>query len=155
MKGTLVGGFLDKVKEFEGALTPQSKSDQARPNSISLPPLYNNLVENLGSKEGYTYGDISRQVRLYVPARQERSEKRRDKRRASSAKADSKKKVDTSKTCKYCIDVKGWKGIGHTESEYFTKKREAKKVEAESEDEGGASVLCTSIGKIETKGFPV
>jgi len=48
-----------------------------------------------------------------------------------------KKKLDTSKTCKYCIDFKGWKGIGHTESECYTKKREAaketKKVEGEAE----------------------
>jgi len=38
-----------------------------------------------------------------------------------------KRKVDTSKTCKDCIDVKAWKGIGHTETEYYTKKREAGK----------------------------
>ena len=69
-------------------------------------------------------------------------------------KNETKKKVDTSKTYKYCIDVKGWKGIGHTEPECFTKKREAgkksKKVDAGSDEEDG-NVLCIKVGKIETK----
>lgn len=64
-----------------------------------------------------------------------------------------RKKVHTSKQCKYCIDVKGWKGIGHTEAEYYTKKREAakrtKKVDGEEEDAGNA--LCIKVGKTETK----
>ena len=32
--------------------------------------------------------------------------------------------INTSKTCGYCIKVKGWRGIGHVESECRTKKRE-------------------------------
>jgi len=63
--------------------------------------------------------------------------------------------VDTSKTCKYCIDIKGWKGIRHTECKCFTKKREAgkksKKVEAQSEEEDNGNILCIKAGKIETK----
>jgi len=65
MKGTLAGGsFSDKVKDFGEALTLLAKSDQAKVEFllISLPPFYNNLVENLWTKEGYSYGDISRQV---------------------------------------------------------------------------------------------
>jgi len=61
-------------------------------------------------------------------------------------------KIDTSNKCKYCIDVKGWKGIGHPEAECRTKKWEAKKtkkVEAGGEEEG--TVLCIKVGKIETK----
>jgi len=60
-----------------------------------------------------------------------------------------KKKFDTSKTYKYCIEIKRWKGIGHTEAECYTKKREAakraKKVEGEEEDAG--NVLCIKVGK--------
>jgi len=55
-------------------------------------------------------------------------------------KAEGKRKIDTSKTCMYCIDtIKGWKGIGHTKSECFNKKSEAgkkvKKVEADDDDD--------------------
>ena len=61
------------------------------------------------------------------------------------------KERDTSRTCKYCIDVKGWKGIGHTESECFTTKREAgkevKEVEEEDDDDEG-NVLCVNIAKV-------
>jgi len=117
MKGTLGGGFTDKVKEFGDALTLLAKSDQAKAEFllISLPPFYNNLVENLRTKEGYTYGDISRQVRLYVPGRQKNGRKKEGtKEDLVVLKTD---KIDTSKKCKYCIDVKDWKGIGHTETE--------------------------------------
>jgi hypothetical protein len=41
------------------------------------------------------------------------------------------KKKDTSKQCDYCKE-KGWRGIGHTESECFTKKREQMVVKDES-----------------------
>jgi len=63
MKGTLAGGLSAKVKDFGEALTLLAKSDQTKAEFllISLPPFYNNLVENL---RGYSYGDISRQVRL-------------------------------------------------------------------------------------------
>jgi len=66
MKATLAGGFDDKVKGFGEALTLLAKPDQANAEFllISLPPFYNNLIENLRTKEGYSYGDISRQVRL-------------------------------------------------------------------------------------------
>ena len=61
MKGTLAGSFIDKVKEFGDALSLLAKADPAKAEFllISLPPFYNNLVENLRTKEGYTYGDIS------------------------------------------------------------------------------------------------
>jgi len=129
MKGMLTGGFSDKVKNFGEALTLLAKSDQAKVEFllISLLPFYNNLVENLRTKEGYSYGDISRQVRLYVPARQNGAKKKYGTKEESVVlKTDRKKKVDTNKTCQYCIGVKGWKGIGHTESKCFTKKRETK-----------------------------
>jgi hypothetical protein len=37
-----------------------------------------------------------------------------------------KDRNDNGKRCNYCINTKGWKGVGHTESECFTKKREEK-----------------------------
>lgn len=150
MKGTLAGGFTDKVKEFGEALCLLAKSDQAKAEFllISLPPFYNNLVQNLRTKEGYSYGDISQQVHLYIPGRQKGGKKK------EGTKEDLvvlKAQVDTSKKCKYCIDVKGWKDIGHTEAECQTKKREAKrakKLEAESGDDDTGNVLYIQVGKI-------
>ncbi|KAF8461528.1 hypothetical protein BDZ91DRAFT_736977 [Kalaharituber pfeilii] len=34
---------------------------------------------------------------------------------------------ESSTICRYCKDVKGWRGLGHTEYECFTKKREERK----------------------------
>ena len=91
MKGTLAGGFPNKVKDFGEVLTSLAKSDQAKTEFL-LPPFYNNLVENLRTKEGYSYEDISRQVRLYVPARQKGAKKaRRNKGGASGTKGRGKK----------------------------------------------------------------
>jgi len=89
MKATLAGGFNDKIKGFGEALTLLAKSGQAKAEFllISLPPFYNNLVGNLRTKEGYSYGDISRQVRLYVPASQKGGKKKEgDKRRSRGFK---------------------------------------------------------------------
>jgi hypothetical protein len=38
-----------------------------------------------------------------------------------------KDRNDNGKRCNYCIDMKGWEGIGHTEGECFTKKRREKR----------------------------
>ena len=37
---------------------------------ISLPSFYFNPDENLRSKATYTYGNIARRIKMYVPARQ-------------------------------------------------------------------------------------
>jgi len=43
-------------------------------------------------------------------------------------------KPDNGKHCNYCIG-KGWKGLNHTKSECFTKKREKKKTKKAKEEE--------------------
>ena len=72
MRATLSAGFTDKTKEFSEALQKLAWSDQAKAKFllISLPSFYSNLVENLRAKERYTYGDVCRQITLYVPGRQ-------------------------------------------------------------------------------------
>ena len=40
----------------------------------------------------------------------------------SGSKGKGKKHTDLSKTCKYCKS-KGYKGVGHTESECYLKKK--------------------------------
>jgi len=114
----------------------------------SLPAFYSNTVENIKSKEE-NYDDVIQKLMQYIPLRQKG-------RKQGETKEDPvvlKAQVDTSKKCKYCIDVKGWKGIGHTEAECRTKKREgkkAKKLEAE-EEEDAENVLCIKVGKTESK----
>jgi len=61
-------------------------------------------------------------------------------------------KKDNGKRCQYCIN-KGWKGLNHTESECFTKKREKAKVkqtkaeEAERSDSERVTIKMIRIGK--------
>ena len=91
-------------------------------------PRYAQLVQNLRSKEQYTYGDIVANLKLYVP--QIGWKKKSHQGAWTSSKIDPvvlrtrTGSIDTSKTSRYCINVKGWKGIGHTEPERRTKKRE-------------------------------
>jgi len=162
MKGTLAsGGFSDKVKDFGEALISLAKSEQAKAEFllISLPLFYNNLVENLRTKEGYSYGDISRQVRLYVPARQKGARKKEGTKDEPVVLKTDGKTLDKSKQCTYCQTVKGWKGIGHTKDECQTYKKEkkdkdkakAKKAKAEEDsesDEEGVTVCMVRVGKV-------
>ena len=107
-----------------------------------------NTVENIKSKD-VSYDDVVRKLIQYGPLRQKG-------RKQGEMKEDSvvlKAQLDTSKKCKYCIDVKGWKGIGHTEAECRTKKREAKKakkLEAKKDKDAG-NILCIKVGKTEAK----
>jgi hypothetical protein len=55
-------------------------------------------------------------------------------------KTESQKdRNDNGKRCTYCIDTKGWKGIGHTESECFTNKQEEKKAVKKGKTENDTS----------------
>jgi len=69
------------------------------------------------------------------------------------------KKKDLSKTCKYCIDDKGWKGIGYTKERTYKKekkgKAKAKKAKAEEEnsesDEEEVTEHMVRVGKVGIK----
>ena len=131
MRATLSAGFTDKTKEFGEALQKLAWSDQAKAEFllISLPPFYSNLVENLRAKEGYTYGDVSRQIKLYVPGRQRQGNRKSEGSQENPVVLKTDKKgaaKDNGKRCDYCIG-KGWKGLNHVESECYTKKRDDKK----------------------------
>jgi hypothetical protein len=89
---------------------------------------------------------VARKLQEYIPMRQ-KSKKGSMKNDTEGSTETPKilkvdKKKDTSKQCDYCKE-KGWRGIGHTESECFTKKREQKVVkktktsdDTEEEEEG-------------------
>ena len=89
-------------------------------------------------QQGFTYGDVTCNLIRYVPGRQGASRRITANGgvqkgttsgnpivlRTEPGKDRFGRPIDTSKTCGYCIKVKKWKGIGHTESECNTKKRE-------------------------------
>ncbi|RPB25558.1 hypothetical protein L211DRAFT_836274 [Terfezia boudieri ATCC MYA-4762] len=157
MRSTLAAGFSDDLKEFGKILGDLSKNEQAKGAFLlaTLPSYYNTLVENIQLKTGLSYGDITINLKTYVPYRQK---SRRGKAEGSTPEnpvvlkpeaGQAKDKGDNGKRCHYCIN-KGWKGLNHTESECFTKRREkkkAKKEEAEEcEDEsGGEGITLKAI----------
>ena len=141
---------LTTDKGFGTALQYMAKDELAKVEFLldSLPPYYSNTVENIKSKD-VSYDNVIRKLIQYVPLRQKGRKQGETKEDPVVLKTD---KIDTSKKCKYCIDVKGLKGIGHTEAECRTKKREAKKAKKlEAEEEDDANVLCIKVGKVETK----
>ena len=86
-------------------------------------PRYAQLVQNIRSQRGYSYGDVVANLKIYVP--QIGWKKKSHQGAWTGSKTDPVVlKGTTEKTCGYCIKVKGWRGIGHTESECRTKKRE-------------------------------
>lgn len=129
MIATLSPGFTDKTKESRETLAKLACGDQAKAEFllISLPPFYSNLVENFPAQEGYTYGDVSRQIKVYVPGKQRqggRSKSHRAEENPVVLKTDHEGPgKDNEKRCDYCI-AKGWKELNHLESECYTMKRE-------------------------------
>ena len=92
---------------------------------------YAQLKQNLRPQRGYSYGDLVANLKIYVP--QIGWKKKSQQGAWIGSKTDplvlrtetgTRGSIDTSKICKYCIDVKGWRGIGHTERDCRTKKRE-------------------------------
>jgi hypothetical protein len=159
MRSTLnSGNFTENLQKFGYHLKGLSESDAAKAEFLllSLPPYYNTLVENLRTKENYSYGDIVRSLKLYVPARQ------RNRKGAKGAKAETgsisenpvvlktdTQKRDNNKSCRYCKEEKGWRGIGHEEDECFTKKRDlekkkdAKQTDTENKDDSDDKFVHT------------
>jgi hypothetical protein len=126
-----------------------SRSNKAKAEYLlmSLPPFYANTVENIRAKE-YKYDDVVHKLKDYVAARQKSGKKKAGLGDGSAEnpivlRTEEEK---SKKKCEYCW-AKGWKGLGHTESECFTKKREQRKVQksktvadsdSDEEDNGSA-----------------
>jgi len=155
MRSTLGGGILDDLKEFSKILVDLSKNDQVKGIFLlaTLPAYYNSLVENIQLKSGLTYGDITTHLKTYVPGRQKgRRKNTEDGTKENPVVLKGKEaKPDNGKCCDYCIG-KGWKGLNHTESECFTKKREkkkAKKARAEEEENSDTEEPTIKMIRIE------
>ena len=92
------------------------------------------LVQNLRTREDYTYADMIANIKQYAP--QLVWKKNEDKQKGTGSKENPVilrtqqltdrfgKPLDMSKSCGYCQNVKKWRGIGHTEQECKTKQRE-------------------------------
>ena len=141
------GKFPYNMKEDGDWMKKMTKSDGFKGIILlsSLPPYYASLTENLRlNNDKYTYVDIVNTLRTYVPERQ----KHRNKNGPATGPNTGKTQhgslenpivlnkvekdrfghlIDTNKHCQYCKS-KGWPGIGHTEGECRTKKREATSV---------------------------
>lgn len=137
MESTLTAKIGDddkkkSLKEFAESHRQIAQNDRAKAEllRLTLPPFYSNLVENLRSKDDYTYGDISHQIRMYVPTRQKGSKARQQgedgSRDATVILKSSEEHKGNGTTCTYC-QSKGWRGNNHTAEECFTRKREEKK----------------------------
>jgi transposase InsO family protein len=130
MKATLSNSdFPDKAKEFGKHLKGLSETEAAKTEFLllSLPSFYSATVENLRTNAGYSYGNIINQLKLYIPARQRGNKGGKKKEDGNSSESTilktGRNERDKTKQCNYCKG-KGWRGIGHTDEECFTKKRE-------------------------------
>ena len=140
---------------FGAGLQKFAKSDRAKAEFLlkSLPAYYSNTVENIRAKD-HGYDDVARKLREHVPARQKGSRRKENTGTQDDPvvlKVDTKVKKDNGKRCEYCIG-KGWKGLNHTESKCYTKKREkakakAAKAEEEESDSEGVTIKAVKIGK--------
>jgi hypothetical protein len=114
-------GFCEGLQKFV-------KSDKAKAEFLlkSLLAFYANTVENIRAKD-CGYDDAARKLKEYIPMRQKskKGTKTDEGTLENPVILKTDKKRDTSKQCDYC-KTNGWKGIGHVESECFTKKREQK-----------------------------
>jgi hypothetical protein len=121
--------FPDKAKEFGKHLKALSETEAAKTEFLllSLPPFCNATVENMRTNAGYSYGDIVNQLKIYIAARQRENKGGKKKEGGNSSEPmilkTERNERDKTEQCNYC-EGKGWRGIGHTDEEYPTKKRE-------------------------------
>ena len=87
--------------------------------------MYTNTIENIKSKDP-AYDDAVRSLREYVPAQQKTKNRKGDS--TENPVILKTKGKDNGKKCEYCMG-KGWNGLNHVESKYYTKKREQKKAQ--------------------------
>ena len=146
MRSTITGmgqtpGLDEDEKLFRSGIRDLAASGKAKAEFLlmTLPNFYAPLVENLRLQQGFTYGDVTHNLIRYDPGGQGLSKRQTANGnthksgstpgnpivlRTEPGKDRFSQAIDTSMTCGYCIKVKKWKGIGHTESECNTKKRE-------------------------------
>ena len=136
---TAGGTLKEKHKEFGQLLLGLGRNEMAKKEFLlSTFPThimkYGQLVQNLRTREDYTYADIVANIKQYAP--QLVWKKNEDKQKGNGFKENPVilrtqqltdrfgKPLDMSKSCGYCQNIKKWRGIGHTEQECKTKQRD-------------------------------
>ena len=127
-------------KEFGNLLLGLGRNEMAKKEFLLLTfpthiMKYGQLVQNLRTREDYTYADMVANIKQYAP--QLIWKKNEDKNKGTGFKENPVvlrtgqqltdrfgKPLDMNKSCGYCQNVKKWRGIGHTEQECKTKQRE-------------------------------
>ena len=140
---TAGGTLKESHREFRNLLLGLGRNEMAKKEFLltTFPThimKYGQLVQNLRTREDYTYADMVANLKQYAP--QLIWKKNEDKHKGET-KSGSKenpvilrtgqqltdrfgKPLDMNKSCGYCQNVKKWRGIGHTEQECKTKQRE-------------------------------
>ena len=174
------GGTLKKShKEFGNLLLGLGRSEMAKKEFLLLTfpthiMKYGQLVQNLRTREDYTYADMVANIKQYAP--QLVWKKNEDKQNKSGSKENPVilrtgqqltdrfgKPLDMSKTCGYCQNVKKWRGISHTKQECKTKQREkeakgssqvkgVETLDLDDHQDGGVAVSCLFIRMIKIAG---
>ena len=160
-KMATIGNVDEENQEFAQHIQGIGRLESAKKEFLLMTfpthiPRYAQLVQNIRSQRGYSYGDVVANLKIYVP--QIGWKKKSHQGAWTGSKTDPvvlrtetgnqnrsgrpTGPIDSSKTCRYCVDVKGWRGIGHTERECRTKKRE-------SNNQGSGS----GVKKIDSKAY--
>ena len=116
----------------------------------SVPAFYANTIENIRSKEYQDYDTVARKLKEYIKPKNPK--KKNGSRNSVDDPIVLKTTIeDNGKRYQYCIKVKKWKGLNHTEDECRTKKRDrerkqdAKKAEDENQGSNKEFVKMTTI----------
>ena len=142
---TAGGTLKESHKEFGNLLLGLGRSEMAKKEFLLLTfpthiMKYGQLVQNLRTREDYTYADMVANIKQYAPQlvwKKNDDKHKVDNKSQSGSKENPVilrtgqqltdrfgKPLDMNKSCGYCQNVKKWRGIGHTEQECKTKQWE-------------------------------
>ena len=142
---TAGGTLKESHREFGNLLLGLGRNEMAKKEFLlSTFPThimkYGQLVQNLRTREDYTYADMVANIKQYAPQlvwKKNEDRHKGDNKQHTGSKENPVilrtgqqltdrfgKPLDMNKTCGYCQNVKKWRGIGHTEQECKTKQRE-------------------------------
>ena len=131
-------GFGDGLQRF-------AKSDKAKAEFLlrSVPSFYANTIENIRAKD-YGYDDVARKLREYISVKQKARKEPKDKDTVILKLAERERE---RKLCGYCR-AKGWRGMGHIQSECFTKRREMRNRDRDAQRNEGQGTTKRTKKKI-------
>lgn len=129
---TACGPLKPKHERFGEGLKIIASDEAAKIEVLlaTFPPSYQHTITDLRTKDDYTYGDIVADLKSRIRKSTWKRVETGTKEDPTFLKTEIQlrdrqgRPLDPSKKCDYCINIKNWKGIGHTEAECRTKSRE-------------------------------